>query len=96
MILFNGWKSLLAIPLLVLVFFVIGVPTMSPGIGAIAAGAAVGGLGFYLNRERPYEDPATGQTLYRKERNGFFWIPLQMWGVIVIVLGVVYLLMART
>ena len=95
MVIFSGWKSLLAIPVLVVGFLVGGVPTANPGIGLVVAGIGVGALGFYLNRTQAYEDPATGQTLHRKERNGFFWIPLQAWGIIAIALGLVYLFTAK-
>lgn len=96
MLIFNGWKSLLAIPVLVLGFLVGGVPARNPGVGLLVGGVCVTALGLYLNRVQPYEDPATGQTMHRKERTGFFWIPLPIWGVIVIGVGLLSLFMARS
>ncbi len=61
----------------------------SPGLAVILAGLGAAAFGFYVNRWRTYEDPATGDEMKRKERNGFFWIPLQYWGIVITVLGIV-------
>lgn len=89
MIIFNGWKSLTAIPALLIGFLVGGIVGRTASFGLIFAGVTIAALGFYLNRVQQREDPATGQLLEYKERNGFFWIPVQYWGILIGVLGVV-------
>ena len=81
MIIFNGWKSLLA-PLLLA-----GALALLPNAGGtILGGVLVGAYGLYINRWR--ETP-TGRV---KSKNGFFWVPLQYWGLVIAVLGVVSLI----
>jgi hypothetical protein len=88
MIIFNGWKSLLAIPVLLLGAVVGLLATRGLAGGLLLGGVLVAALGFYLNRWQTHEDPATGASMRRRERQGFFWIPVQFWGLVFVALGI--------
>ncbi len=87
MILFNGLKSLIAVPIALLGFMLLF--QVSAGAGAILAGVLVAAFGFYVNRWKAEDDIHTGERRMVKERNGFFFIPLQYWGIAIALLGIV-------
>ena len=93
MLIFSGWRTLLAIPLFLVMVAIGSAVTMNVGVGVIVGGLAIGAMGLYINRGIPGEDPATGARITKKARFGFFFIPLQYWGIIIPVLGLVVMMM---
>jgi len=92
MLIIHGWRTLLAIPLFLVMAAIGSGITMNLGVGILVGGLAIGAMGLYINRGIAGEDPATGAPITRKARFGFFFIPLQYWGIIFPVLGLVMMM----
>jgi len=63
-------------------------------VASVVGGALVSLLGFYLNKkknERELVDPKTGEQMLLTTGGGhtFFFIPMQYWGPIIVVFGIV-------
>jgi hypothetical protein len=62
-------------------------------VGFIAAALIVWPLGRYLNSKkgRVLVDPDTGKQVVFKQGHMLFFIPLEYWGPILVVLGIIFL-----
>ena len=92
MLIFHGWRTLLAIPLFLVTAAVGSGITTNLGVGILVGGLAIGAMGLYINRSIPGEDPATGAQITRKSRFGFFFVPLQYWGIIIPIFAIVMMI----
>lgn len=59
-------------------------------LGLLASGALVGVVGYILNSKpgRTLIDPNTNQAVVLKSSHTLFWIPMQYWSIILVVIGV--------
>ena len=62
-------------------------------VAFIVAGLMCFILGKLLKKEKPsgYVDPETGEELMVNPRHSFFWIPLQFWGILFPIIGLVFM-----
>lgn len=60
-------------------------------VGFIVAGLLIGPIGMYLNKkpEKVLYDPETNESVVIRNNHSFFFIPMQYWGAILWVLGVI-------
>jgi hypothetical protein len=52
----------------------------------VTAGTLSSSAGFVLNRGQPATDPQTGQQVLIKGQHSLFFIPMQYWGPLIVVL----------
>lgn len=48
-------------------------------------------VGRYWNRPRVILDPQTQQEVLFKPKHSVFWIPMQYWGIIFLIIGIIFL-----
>lgn len=62
-------------------------------VGFLAAALIVWPLGRYMNAKkgRVLVDPATGAEVFYKPRHTLFFVPMEYWGPILIVVGIIFL-----
>ncbi len=92
MVLFSGWKSIAALVAVALVFGAASKISDNQVFLAVVlalSGVAVFLFGRAVNQPIVAQHPQTGEPATYRPRNGFFFIPLQYWGVLLVVLGVV-------
>lgn len=67
------------------------------GLGLILAAAALYALGERLGRSasRVFLDEATGERVELRRRHTFFFVPMKVWAVVLLVLGCVAPLLPR-
>lgn len=82
MIVFSGWRTLLAFPILGGALALV-----HGGAGALLGGVLVTVLGFWLNYGLPGRPSADGTSIVRT-RYAVFWISVQYWGLAFVALGI--------
>ncbi len=55
------------------------------------SGIIVGGLGYILNNKpgRVLVDPETNESIEFKKEHSLFWIPMQYWGILLVLISAV-------
>lgn len=95
MIIFSGWRTLVALVIAVLfASLMIKGGDVLGGVGMLAAGAGLFLYGRVINAPRKIE-LVTGEVVIRRGHNTLFWIPLQYWGVLMAIAGIVGLAGAK-
>lgn len=61
-------------------FYVVAILSSSPVVGL---------LGFLINRERIVPDPQTQQPIKVKPNHSLYFVPLQYWGLVLFIAGLV-------
>jgi len=91
MLLFSGWGSIAGLVGAGLVFWLSEAITSSERFAAIVAGVALFAFGWWLHAQpdRILVDSATEQEVVLRERHTIFWIPVQYWGVVIAIGGIV-------
>ena len=61
------------------------------GIGVLIGGAATAALGLRLNRQpgRRLVDEQSGERVELKPKHSLFWIKMEYWGAVLVVVGVI-------
>ena len=59
-------------------------------IAVLGTAAAIFGLGLILNRPKVVGQDDWGRTVTSREDHSLYWIPVQYWSAIVLVLGTIF------
>lgn len=90
MIVFSGWGSITGLVGAGIVLWLTQTVTGSPRLGGVIAGAALAAFGWWIHAQpgRELIDVQSGATFMDRPRHTLFWIPIQYWGLVIMVGGI--------
>jgi hypothetical protein len=90
MIVFSGWGSIVGLVGAGGLLWLTQAITGSPRFAGVLAGAALAAFGWWIHAQpgREFIDVQSGATVMQRTRHTLFWIPIQYWGLLVMVGGI--------